>query len=194
MKLITSALILALTGIAGAQAPTPPPPKPKVLKPAPSTTTKSKPKARTNPKPKPAEESTPEPANQPDLPPAESPQTAPQRPQATPTTPVADAPKRSRAAESAFSGYMPKVKAALGKGWAAAIQPRATEFQPGNVGVAFKIDASGAVTDVRITDNSSNEAFAKFCESYVRGIQFDAPPARALDNGAVEIPFTFSLY
>jgi len=89
---------------------------------------------------------------------------------------------------------MPKVKAALGKGWAAAIQPRATEFQPGNVGVAFKLDASGTVTDVRITDNSSNEAFAKFCDSYVRAIQFEEPPARALENGALEIPFTFSLY
>ena len=79
------------------------------------------------------------------------------------------------------------MKAALGKGWAAAIQPRATEFQPGNVGVAFKLDASGTVTDVRITDNS-------FCDSYVRAIQFEEPPARALENGALEIPFTFSLY
>ncbi|MEK0450428.1 MAG: hypothetical protein RL088_2696 [Verrucomicrobiota bacterium] len=89
---------------------------------------------------------------------------------------------------------MPKVKATLGKGWAAAIQPRASEFQPGNVGVIFKLDVGGSVTDVRITDNSSNEAFAKFCEDYVRALKFDEPPTRALENGALEVPFTFSLY
>ena len=105
-----------------------------------------------------------------------------------------EAPKRSRAAESSLGAYMPKVKAALGKSWAATLQPRAADFQPGNVSVSFKVDAEGKVTAVATTQNSSNPAFGKFCEDYVRGIQFEPPPARALEEGMLEIPFTFWLY
>jgi TonB family protein len=89
---------------------------------------------------------------------------------------------------------MPKVKAALGKTWATSLQPHAAEFQPGNVSVKFKLDAEGKVTEFAVTENSSNPAFAKFCEEHVRGIQFEPPPVRALEDGVLEIPFTFWLY
>ncbi len=167
------AVYLALIAIAGAQAPDAAPPKPKVI------TLPKKPTPK--PKPKPKAKPVPAPEERPSPPPAEA-------------VAEPEAPKRSRAAESSLGAYMPKVKAALGKSWAATLQPRAADFQPGNVSVSFKVDAEGKVTAVATTQNSSNPAFGKFCEDYVRGIQFEPPPARALEEGMLEIPFTFWLY
>lgn len=172
MIIRTAAVVFALAAAAAAQAPAPPPPKPKVI----SMPKQPKPK----PKPKPAAD----PAEAQELPPAADP--------APPPTPAP--PKRSRAVEYSLSAYMPKVKAALGTGWAAALQLRATEFQPGNVSVTFKLDPEGKVTNVTITENSSNAAFGKFCEEHIRGITFAPPPAKALEDGTLEIPFTFWLY
>lgn len=173
MLIRSVAVLLALIAIAGAQAPDTAPPKPKVI------TLPKKPTPK--PKPKPKAKPAPAPEEQPSLPPS-----------AAASEP--EAPKRNRAGESALSAYMPKVKASLGKSWAATLQPRAAEFQPGNVSVSIKLDAEGKVTAVATTQNSSNAAFGKFCEDYVRGIQFEPPPARSLEDGTLEIPFTFWLY
>lgn len=167
MKIPAIALIIALSAVVNAQ--TPLPPKPKV-----TATPEPKTKPRTKPKPTPA--------------PAEDPANLIELPSAAPK------PTRSNAAATTLSGYMPKVKAALAKDWGTALAPRTADFLPGNLSLVFTLNSSGAVTEVKITDNSSNEAFAKFCDTYVRGIQFDAPPPRTLQNGTLEIPFTFSLY
>ncbi len=92
------------------------------------------------------------------------------------------------------SSYTTKVKAAFTKRWADAAQPHMTEFQPGNVSVVFKLDAGGKVTAFSISENSSNEAFAKFCEQFVRDTAFDPPPAKSLIDGQFEVPFTFWIY
>ncbi len=175
MIIRTAAVVIALAAAAAAQAPTPEPPKPKVI------SMPKQPKPRLKPKPKPAAD----PAEAQELPPAADP---------APTPPTPEPPKRSRAVESTLSAYMPKVKAALGTGWAAALQLRAAEFQPGNVSVTFKLDLEGKVTNVTITENSSNAAFGKFCEEHIRGITFAPPPTKALEDGTLEIPFTFWLY
>ena len=138
------------------------------------------------PKPKPKPKPAADPTEAQELPPAADPAPAP------PPTPAP--PKRSRAVESTLSAYMPKVKAALGTGWAAALQLRAAEFQPGTVSVTFKLDLEGKVTNVTVTENSSNAAFGKFCEEHIRGITFAPPPAKTLEDGTLEIPFTFWLY
>ena len=173
------AVFLALIAIAGAQAPDAVPPKPRVIT-LPKKTT-STPKSKPKPKPKPKANPAPAPEERSALPPPDA--------AAEP-----EAPKRRSAGDSALGAYMPKVKAALGKSWAATLQPRAAEFQPGNVSVTFKLDADGKVTTIATTQNSSNAAFGKFCEDFVRGIQFEPPPARALEEGTLEIPFTFWLY
>ena len=167
------AVFLTLIAIAGAQAPDAVPPKPKVI------TLPKKPTPK--PKPKPKAKPAPAPEERPSLPPAA-------------TAAESETTKRNRAAESSLGAYMPKVKAALGKSWAATLQPRAAEFQPGNVSLSFKVDAEGKVATVATTQNSSNAAFGKFCEDYVRGIRFDPPPTRALEDGMLEITFTFWLY
>jgi TonB family protein len=91
------------------------------------------------------------------------------------------------------AAYTPKVKAALAAQWAAALEPRMSEFSPGNVIVAFKVDADGKVTEFTVTANTSNEPFAKFCEQFVRDTKFETPPAGALTDGQLEIPFTFTI-
>jgi len=90
--------------------------------------------------------------------------------------------------------YMPKVKAALAARWAGAVTPRMSEFTPGNLSLSFKLDADGNVTCVTVADNTSNAPFAKFCDQFLHETKFDPPPARALADGQIEIPFTFTIY
>lgn len=89
---------------------------------------------------------------------------------------------------------MPKVKAALAARWADAVTPRMKEFTSGNLGVSFKLDAEGKVTEVTVTANTTNEPFAKFCDQFLRDTKFEPPPAGALADGQLEIPFTFTIY
>jgi TonB family protein len=92
------------------------------------------------------------------------------------------------------ASYIPTVKAAFAKRWAETVQPRMTEFDRGSASVKFKLDAEGKVTEFAVAENTSNEAFAKFCEQFVRETEFEKPPAKALKEGLIEIPFTFTIY
>jgi TonB family protein len=96
--------------------------------------------------------------------------------------------------EERVAAYMPKVKAALGKRWSESLKPRLTEFSPGSVALIFTLDAEGKVTDVKLGENTSNEPFGRFCEQFVRETVFEAPPARVLTDGRIEVPFTFWIY
>jgi TonB family protein len=103
--------------------------------------------------------------------------------------------KKSKGKSSAqlVAAYTPKVKAALAARWAAALEPRMKEFSAGNMKVTFKLDADGKVTEFAVVANTSNEPFEKFCEQFVRETQFEPPPADALKDGQLEIPFTFTI-
>ncbi|MEO6788219.1 MAG: hypothetical protein ABI318_19005 [Chthoniobacteraceae bacterium] len=103
--------------------------------------------------------------------------------------------KRSKAKSPAqlIAAYMPKVKAALAARWADSVTPHMSEFSTGNLNVTFKLDADGKVTEFAVTANTSNEPFAKFCEQFVRETKFEKPPAGALTDGQLEIPFTFTI-
>jgi TonB family protein len=127
---------------------------------------------------------------------------APASPAAAPANP-ADAPAaattpkptpRKRKAADPMAAYMPTVKAAFSLRWGEAVNSLMKDFVPGNVSVLFKLDAEGKVTDFTVTQNTSNEAFAKFCEQFVRETTFEKPPEKALADGTVEIPFTFWIY
>ncbi len=89
--------------------------------------------------------------------------------------------------------YTPKVKAAMGKRWATELAPHMAEFSQGDLNVIFKLNAEGAVTEFTVLKNTSNDPFAKFCEKFVRETPFEKPPANALTNGQLEIPFTFTI-
>ena len=112
---------------------------------------------------------------------------------AEPRKPQTTAKKSKGGSPRLIAAYMPKVKAALAPRWAAALEPRMTEFTRGIMKVTFKLDADGKVTDFAVVANTSNEAFEKFCEQFVRETQFEAPPAGALTDGQLEIPFTFTI-
>ena len=107
--------------------------------------------------------------------------------------PPSTAKKSKAGSPRLIAAYMPKVKAALAPRWAVALEPRMSEFTRGIMKVTFKLDADGMVTDFAVIANTSNEPFEKFCEQFVRETQFEAPPAGALTDGQLEIPFTFTI-
>ena len=118
---------------------------------------------------------------------------------ATPTPAPAGTPKppaRRRPARPVdpLAAYMPTVKAAFSLRWGETVTPLLKDFTTGSVSATFKLDAEGQVLDFAVTQNTSNEAFAKFCEQFVRETAFEKPPAKALVDGQVQIPFTFSIY
>jgi hypothetical protein len=118
------------------------------------------------------------------------------KPAAATPAPATPAPRKRPAPKpvSPTVAYLPKVKAAFAKRWAEAVQPHMEEFVQGNVSVKFKLDAEGKLADFTVTENTSNEAFAKFCEGFVRETEFEKPPTKALAGGLLEIPFTFWIY
>jgi len=89
------------------------------------------------------------------------------------------------------ASYTPRVKASLRVRWGDAVTKHMREFAPGTVDVVFKINANGKVTDVAVKTNTSNATFAQFCVQFIRETAFVDPPAGALTDGQVEIPFTF---
>ena len=198
----------AFAQMGGRYSPPPPapvPPKPVVIAtPAPAPATpKPKPKPRRRPAPPvdatavTPEAATPAPAVVTEPAPAPAPAPAPvpekpaiKKPATPPVVKQPPAPVRSASA----TAYTAKVKAAFAKRWADAVQPHMSGFQPGNVSVLFKLDAEGKVTAFSVTENTSNEAFAKFCEQFVRDTAFDPPPAKSLADGQFEVPFTFWIY
>lgn len=174
------------------------PPKPVVIAtPAPETP-KPKPKPRRRPAPQTdtaavtPESATPAPAPAADEP---APSPFPEKPAIKkPATPPLVKQPTAPAHSASSTAYTAKVKAAFAKRWADAVQPHMSEFQPGNVSVVFKLDAEGKVAAFAVSENSSNEAFAKFCEQFVRETPFDPPPAKSLADGQFEVPFTFWIY
>ncbi len=118
--------------------------------------------------------------------PAQKPETA------APSQPAAK-PAKSKAAAQAVANYIPKVKTALAKRWGDEVAAHMSEFSHGDTNVTFKLDATGAVTEFTVVANTSNAAFAKFCEKFVRETKFEKPPAAALEDGQIEIPFTFTI-
>lgn len=151
--------------------------------------------------PKPRVVATPTPA------PAATPTPAPKRrakPPAVvapvdPTTAAATAPVPTPAPKpeprnERLAAYVVKVKAAFAKRWGVEVTPKLGDFSPGNCHVTFQLDAEGKVAAFAAGANTSNEAFGKFCEQFVRETEFEKPPAKLLTEGQVEIPFTFAIY
>ncbi len=164
------ALPLSPTGAA------PAPVKPKVLStPTPAPAAPAKPARNAKATPTPAPAPAPDPA------------------------PAADAPKPVRkkppqkSVATLVAEYTKSVKAVLGTRWQEAATARASDFTSGSLSIAFKVDAEGKVVDFAVKSNSSNDALAGFCEKLVRETNFEKPPARALTDGKLEIPFNFTI-
>jgi TonB family protein len=146
--------------------------------------TAPKPRVVSKPAPAPAAKATPTPRVTP----------APGAPATAGATPKPLARRRPARPADPLAAYVPTVKLAFAARWQEAVTPLMKDFIPGNVSVLFKLDGEGKVTDFTVTQNTSNEAFAKFCEQFVRETPFEKPPEKALAEGHVEIPFTFWIY
>ena len=223
MPIRTLLILAALTAPAFAQTggrnlqppPSPVPPKPVVVATPAHETPKPKPKPRRRPTPPPDAAVAPGETLTPATPPAtEIPAVEKPVPPPTAEKPAVEKPTLPPAVEKlviekpapppevkhaptrpiSATAYTAKVKMTFSKRWANAVQPHMSEFQPGNVSVVFKLDADGKVAAFSVTENSSNESFAKFCEQFVRETPFDPPPAKALADGQFEVPFTFWIY
>jgi len=122
---------------------------------------------------------------------------------ATPTpapalpTEAKPAPRKRPAAKpvaTLVAEYTKGVKATLGARWQEAAADKAKDFTAGSLAFTFKVDAEGKVVEFAVKNNTSNEALASFCETLVKGTVFEKPPARALADGQLEIPFNFTIY
>jgi TonB family protein len=200
----TVCLALYVTASAWTQAAVPP--KPRVVAVPAASIPRARPveqpvtRKKATPAPKPRKkpvEAAPAVAAKPAEKPAEKPIEKPvEKPVETVANPAPSPAPRKPGPRSAASlaAYMPTVKLAFSARWGDAVTPLMKDFAQGNVSVLFKLDAAGAVTDFQVTQNTSNEAFAKFCEQFVRETPFEKPPEKALTAGHVEIPFTFWIY
>jgi TonB family protein len=112
---------------------------------------------------------------------------------ATPTPKPKPRPRKPVPPKNPLADYMPSVKATISERWADAVTPRLKDFDAGVIILTFKLDAEGKVIDFKVVENSSNEAFAKFCEEFLRGTVFEKPPEKILKEGTVEVPFTFKI-
>jgi hypothetical protein len=112
---------------------------------------------------------------------------------ATPTPKPKPRPRKPPTPANPLADYMPTVKAVFAPRWVDAVTPRMKDFNSGTISIAFKLDGEGKVVDFKVVENTSNEAFAKFCEEFVRESIFERPPEKLLTEGVVEIPFTFKI-
>ena len=93
--------------------------------------------------------------------------------------------------------YMKSVSRAIGAKWNLLVKNRMDSLETGLVKVRFWITADGSVRRVVIERSTANRAFSELCLEAVKASQLEPPPEEAkplLQDGLLEIPFTFSLY
>jgi outer membrane biosynthesis protein TonB len=94
--------------------------------------------------------------------------------------------------------YEKILKDAVGSRWYAFVDQRRDLINIGTLRLRFYIDRSGKVKDLKITENSSNEAFANVCLQSVLEAHLPAIPedvANTLPSEGLEVDgFTFTIY
>ena len=84
----------------------------------------------------------------------------------------------------------------IGSGWYASVEGNQDLFNIGTLRLRFVIDRSGRIKDLKVTENTSNEAFANYCVQAVTGARLppipedvaNTLPSEGLDMG--ELGFT----
>jgi TonB family protein len=101
------------------------------------------------------------------------------------------------ASKTPMGVYMKSVSRAIGAKWNLLVKNRMDSLETGLVKVRFWITADGSVRRVVIERSTANRAFSELCLEAVKASQLEPPPEEAkplLQDGLLEIPFTFSLY
>jgi outer membrane biosynthesis protein TonB len=104
-------------------------------------------------------------------------------------------PKGVDAIKTPLGVYLKQVKAQIGSRWYYYLERRRDLYSTGSVRLSFAITKNGEVRDVRVLDNTSNDAFALMCQQCVIEAEILPPPAEAeaiMPNGRLEQDLNFN--
>jgi outer membrane biosynthesis protein TonB len=104
-------------------------------------------------------------------------------------------PKGVDAEKTPLGVYLKQVKAQIGSRWYYYLERRRDLYSTGSVRLSFAITKNGEVREVRVLDNTSNEAFALMCQQCVIEAEISPPPAEAeaiMPNGRLEQDLNFN--
>lgn len=91
--------------------------------------------------------------------------------------------------------YLKQVKAQIGSRWYYYLEKRRDLYATGSVRLSFAITKEGQVRNVRVHDNTSNDAFALMCQQCVIEAEIPPPPTEAeaiMPNGQLEQDLNFN--
>ena len=104
-------------------------------------------------------------------------------------------PKGVDAAKTPLGVYLKQVKAQIGSRWYYYLARRRDLYSTGSVRLTFSITKNGEVRDVRVLDNTSNDAFGLMCQQCVTEAEILPPPPEAeaiMPNGRLEQDLNFN--
>lgn len=103
-------------------------------------------------------------------------------------------PKGVAATKTPLGKYLKQVKAQIGSRWHYYMEKRRDLYALGSARVSFSITKDGRVRDIRVDDNTSNEAFALMCQQCVIEAEIFPPPPEAeaiMPDGKLEQDLNF---
>ena len=101
------------------------------------------------------------------------------------------------AIETPLGRYKKTVDDAIGSSWYQHLEGKGDFFKVGTARVAFWVDPSGRVKDLKVIENSSNEAFAAMCIQSMLEIKLPQIPeglAVVLPPNGLHEEISFTLY
>lgn len=104
-------------------------------------------------------------------------------------------PRGVNAEKTPLGRYNKQVNAQIGSRWHYYMGLRRDLYATGTVHLSFSITADGQVRDVRVLDNTSNDAFALMCQQCVIEAEITPPPVEAeavMPNGLLERELNFN--
>ena len=90
-----------------------------------------------------------------------------------------------------------KISEAIGSRWHDYLKQRNDRVTVGIVRASFFVTREGLIQEIRILENTSNEAFSEVCMRAIRDAKFPLPPPEAFAGEKYDrmaITFTFNLY
>lgn len=93
--------------------------------------------------------------------------------------------------------YQKYVADAIGSRWYTSVANQMSFFQIGTTRLIFRVDREGHVKDLKVIENTNNEAFANFCIQSVMEAKLPPMPddlAAALPPEGLEADFPFTIY
>ena len=93
--------------------------------------------------------------------------------------------------------YKKRISEAIGSRWHDYMVQHNDRVTVGIVRASFFVTREGLIQEIRILENTSNEAFSEVCTRAIRDAKFPPPPPEAFEakkDDRMALTFTFSLY